>query len=172
MEYAIQKITTTEEIATCIAMMLSTHPWNALYFTEEQLAADLANGEAIQVYAAVTPDAKKPLGFLASMAHGIGFEPMIEYLCVSESCRGKGIGTALIRFFEEVLFPDADNLYLFVSDINPSAIALYERLGYQRIGALPDFNLMEQTEFLYRKTRRPRQAAKAATRYQNKKAGL
>jgi ribosomal protein S18 acetylase RimI-like enzyme len=139
--------------------MLSSNPWNALYFTEEQCKTDLAN-DALEVYAAISPN-KKILGFLASMAHGIGFEPMIEYLCVSESARGKGIGTTLIKFFEEKLFPQADNLYLFVSDINPNALSLYVRLGYLQIGEMPNFNLMNQTEFLLRKSRRPRQAARA-----------
>lgn len=160
MEYEIKRITATEELAACAKMMLSTNPWNVLYFTEEQCKADLAN-EALQVYAAIAPG-KKILGFLASMAHGIGFEPMIEYLCVNEIFRGKGIGTALIKFFEDELFPDSDNLYLFVSDINPDAMSLYVRLGYLQIGAMPNYNLVKQTEFLYRKSRRPRQAAKAA----------
>jgi hypothetical protein len=67
----------------------------------------------------------------------------------------------LISFFEDVLFPDADNLYMFVSDINPNAIRLYTRLGYNQVAALPNFNLESQTEFLHRKSRRPVQAKQA-----------
>lgn len=80
-------------------------------------------------------------------------------LCVDSQHRSQGVGSRLIEHFEEVLFPAADNLYLFVSDINPDAIRLYVRLGYLQVGALPNFNLEMQTEFLHRKTRRPRQAA-------------
>lgn len=158
MEYKIQKISASEDLAVCVQMMLSSNPWNALYFTEAQCSTDLASKE-LEVYAAISPD-NQILGFIASMAHGIGFEPMIEYLCVSENLRGKGIGSALINFFEEILFPLADNLYLFVSDINPDAKSLYERLGYQQIGEIPHFNLMNQTEFLLRKSRRPRQISR------------
>ena len=103
MKYEIQKISAPEDLAVCIQMMLSSNPWNALYFTEEQCKADLANN-ALEIYAAISAD-KQIIGFMASMAHGIGFEPMIEYLCVSENVRGKGVGTALIKFFEETLFP-------------------------------------------------------------------
>jgi len=159
-QYKIRQLTTPEEFAVCAQMMLSASPWNVLYFTREQCKADLAN-DALQVHAAVAPDGEI-FGFMASMAHGIGFEPMIEYLCIGQKHRGLGIGSALIAFFEEKLFPEADNLYLFVSDINPDAMRLYVRLGYQQVGALPNFNLEKQTEFLHRKSRRPRQAARAA----------
>jgi len=137
--------------------MLQANPWNALYFTREQCETDLARLE-ITVHGAVDHDGKV-LGFLASMAHGIGLEPMIEYLCIAEEFRNRCIGTRLIEFFESELFPEADNLYLFVSDINPNAIRLYTRMGYLQVGAMPNFNLESQTEFLHRKSRRPRQAA-------------
>jgi ribosomal protein S18 acetylase RimI-like enzyme len=135
--------------------MVASSPWNSLYFTQEQCEKDLAN-PAMAVHGAVDPGGTI-LGFLASLKYGIGFEPMIEYLCVGSSSRNRGIGSQLVNLFENDLFPEADNLYLFVSDINPDAIRLYVRLGYQQVGALPNFNLESQTEFLHRKSRRPRQ---------------
>ena len=66
----------------------------------------------------------------------------------------KGNAT-LISHFEDTLFPEADSLYLFVSDINPDAIRLYVRLGYLQVGVFPNFNLEGQTEYLHRKSRRP-----------------
>lgn len=134
-----------------------SNPWDKLYFTHEQCEADLAN-ESLAVHGAIAEDGAI-LGFLASMAQGIDFEPMVEYLCVDEAARNCGVGTRLIQHFEEVLFPEADNLYLFVSDINPHAIRLYIRLGYLQVGAFTNFNLEAQTEFLHRKTRRSRQEA-------------
>ncbi len=143
-----------ESFDVCVEMMLNANPWNQLYFTEEQCQTDLHNPQ-IMVDAAFNNESV--LGFIATMAHGLETEPMIVYLCVHENHRSQGIGSALIAHFESTLFPDADNLYMFVSDINPDAIRLYERLGYARIGELPDFNLVGQTEYLYRKSRRPRQ---------------
>jgi ribosomal protein S18 acetylase RimI-like enzyme len=72
-------------------------------------------------------------------------------------CRNKGIGTKLIKYFELTLYLEAHNLYLFVSDINPNAQRLYLRLGYLPVGAIPNYNLEMQTEFLFRKTRGPKQ---------------
>jgi ribosomal protein S18 acetylase RimI-like enzyme len=139
-------------------MMAASDPWKSLYFSQEQCEVELSRPE-ICIYGAIGHDATI-LGFLAALANGIGFEPMIEYLCVDERWRGKKIGTRLIEYFEESLFPDADNMYLFVSDINPNAMRLYIMLGYMQVGALPNFNLEMQTEFLFRKTRRPRQASR------------
>jgi ribosomal protein S18 acetylase RimI-like enzyme len=131
-----------------------------LYFTHEQCEAELSRREIV-VHGALSEEGNL-LGFLASAANGIGFEPIIEYLCVDARFRSKGIGTQLIDYFEQELFPEADNLYMFVSDINPKAIQLYLRLGYAQVGAFRDYNLVTQTEFLFRKTRRPRQARQRA----------
>lgn len=46
-------------------------------------------------------------------------------------------------------------MFLCVSDFNPRARALYERLGYELVGELPDFLVRGQAELLYRKTRGP-----------------
>ena len=110
----------------------------------------------MRVHLAVSPTGEF-LAFLATSPVGFGSEPLLEYLCVHEDHRDIGIGTRLINYFEEQLYREAANLYLFVSDINPNAVRLYERLGYKRIGELPDYNLVGQTEYLYRKYRRPRQ---------------
>lgn len=152
--YEIVELKHIEEFSDCATMMLESNPWNKLYFTRAQCEEDLARPE-MRVHGAVSDG--RILGFLASLSNGIGFEPMIEYLCVRDEYRNLGLGTKLISFFENMLFPEADNLYLFVSDINPDAIRLYVRLGYAQVGALPNFNLPMQTEFLYRKSRRGRQ---------------
>jgi ribosomal protein S18 acetylase RimI-like enzyme len=155
MDFTITQLTSPAEFFTCAALMVRTNPWSTLNFSAEQCAADLGHS-ALDVYAAISGDGTL-VGFCATLATGIGFEPMLEYLCVDAQFRNNGVGTKLIRYFEEELFPDADNLYLFVADINPDAMRLYVRLGYLQVGALPNFNLPGQTEFLHRKTRRPRQ---------------
>jgi ribosomal protein S18 acetylase RimI-like enzyme len=158
MSLSIELLEAGDDIRRCASLMVVTSPWSDLHFSKEQCVTNLRDPEVV-VHGAMSPR-DGLIGFIASMASGIGKEPMIEYLCVAEEARGRGIGTDLIAFFEQVLFPDADNLYLFVSDINPRARRLYARLGYITAGALPDYNLESQTEFLLRKSRRPRQAGR------------
>lgn len=134
MEYAVASLATESEFSQCASLMMRSNPWNKLYFTQDQCEDDLARPE-MTVHGAVSDDGAV-LGFLAALANGIGFEPMIEYLCVDPGHRNKGIGSALITHFEDVQFPAADNLYLFVSDINPDAIRLYEA-GLRPVGCVP-----------------------------------
>ena len=96
-------------------------------------------------------------GFVAVLPKGFAEEPLLEYICIEENYRDQGLGTRLLTFFEQRLFPSADNYYLLVSDINHKAKALYESLGYVQVGALSNYNLVDQTEYVMRKTVRPRQ---------------
>jgi ribosomal protein S18 acetylase RimI-like enzyme len=164
MQFTVNKLTSSADFSACASLMVQSNPWDKLYFSKDQCEAVLSHPE-ISVQGAIRGDGTI-LGFLASMANGIGFEPLIEYVCVDSRFRSNKIGTKLIEHFEEVLFPTVDNLYLFVSDINPDAARLYVRLGYLMVGAFENFNLEMQTEFLYRKTRRPRQAVRMAKQRQ------
>lgn len=150
-------ITNKPNIAHCAEMMASSNPWKILGFLESQ-CLELLSHDMIQVYGANLRNDKvsELVGFVASVENGIGFEPLLEFLCVSEAYRSEGIGTTLISYFEDELHPLSANLYLFVSDINPRAAKLYQKLGYMQVGALPDYNRLSQTEFLYRKSRRPK----------------
>ena len=98
------------------------------------------------------------IGFLASVQYGVGLEPLLEYLCIDSEYRNKGVGAKLIEYFESTLYLQARNLYLFASDINPNAQRLYLRLGYLPVGGIHNYNLEMQTEFLFCKTRGPKQA--------------
>lgn len=138
----------------CANLMAESEPWSRLYFTLDQCFKNLSS-PTLSVH--IAKDSDNILGFIATRIDGIEGEPLIEYICIDSQYRGKGLGSRLMSYAEDRLFASADNIYLFVSDINPRAIELYERLSYRRVGALPDYNLQGQTEYLYRKFRRPRQ---------------
>ncbi len=66
---------------------------------------------------------------------------MISCVLVGEEqARGKGVGTAMMRRICDFGFGDLDlhRLELYVFDFNRSAIACYERAGFQLEGALRD----------------------------------
>ena len=149
-ENQIIQIKDPRRLHECAQLMTSTDPWKVLGFTTAQCEKTLNH---IEMNVVGIMRSGKVIAFLASLATGISFEPLIEYLCVEESERSKGLGKLLIKHFEEQLFPQSKNLYMFVSDINPRAMALYEKMGYVKIGTWDNYNIVGQTEFLMRKTR-------------------
>jgi ribosomal protein S18 acetylase RimI-like enzyme len=153
--FEVRPLISDEDLRFCAGLMARSAPWRTLFFSEEQCMVNLSN-PLMTVHLAVSAAGVR-FAFLATLPMGLGSEPLLEYVCVHEDHRNAGIGTKLIAYFEAQMYGDAANVYLFVSDINPDAVRLYERLGYERVGVLPNYNLVAQTEYLYRKYRRPRQ---------------
>jgi len=57
----------------------------------------------------------------------------LEDLFVDESARGQGLGAALVRFaFERAQARGAQRIELDTNEVNTTAIALYEALGFSR----------------------------------------
>jgi len=83
------------------------------------------------------------------------FVGYIQTVCAAPEYRGKGVGTALVAFAEERILREHRNVFICVSDFNPAARRLYERLGYQRVGELTDYLVAGHSELLLRKTRGP-----------------
>lgn len=149
----VEVLSSTEHVRQCAALMIGASPWSVLGFTYEGCLADLRSVE-MKIHGVLDQESNV-LAFIATMEHGIGFEPLVEYICVDERCRRSGFGTKLLTYVAASLFTDDANIYMFVSDINPDAERLYRRLGYERVGILPDYNIVGQTEFLLRLTRGP-----------------
>jgi ribosomal protein S18 acetylase RimI-like enzyme len=79
-------------------------------------------------------------------------------LAVAPAAAGRGIGGRLLAAAEAAAKArGAEHLRLEVRSDNPSAIALYERRGYRRVGALP--NYYEDGAEALRYQRRLRQSA-------------
>lgn len=90
-------------------------------------------------------------GFLVLDMAG-AFAGYIQIVCVAPEFRGRGVGTALVRFAEERVFRDSPNVFLCVSSFNAGARRLYERLGYSQVGELTDYIAAGKSELLMRKT--------------------
>ena len=79
----------------------------------------------------------------------------IQILCVRPDCRGRGLGSILIRWAETRIFRDSPNAFIGVSSFNTGAQGLYKRLGFDPVGVLRELIVPGYDELLLRKTRGP-----------------
>jgi ribosomal-protein-alanine N-acetyltransferase len=143
-------------------LMASSEPWTILGRTLEQCRAILTGDDLVFV----ARDAGRPLGFVILDPRGLASSPYVRSIAVAAEARGRGVGTHLMRFAEEHFRPRARHIFLCVSSFNARARALYERLGYDVIGELPDYWFDGASEFLLHKRltggRPPRSPARGA----------
>lgn len=94
------------------------------------------------------PDSTEPVGgFLGRMNGGW---LAIELLLVPEIFRGMGLATQLIAMAEE----EARNRgchSAWIDTLNPKALSLYQRLGYEIFGELKDYPVGGSRVFLQKK---------------------
>ena len=79
----------------------------------------------------------------------------IQTIGVAPEMRGRGIGTAALRWAEARIFQKQRNVLLCVSSFNRGAQRLYRRLGYEVVGRLRDYVIAGHDEILLRKSLGP-----------------
>jgi [ribosomal protein S18]-alanine N-acetyltransferase len=136
--------------------MASSDPWRRLGRSFEE-SYRILRDPSRETYVALEPSADgepRVVGFTVLIMQG-AFVGYIQSVAAREDCRGRGFGTALIEFAEQRILRDAPNVFICVSSFNPAARRLYERLGYQLVGELPDYIVRGHSEILLRKTTGP-----------------
>jgi GNAT superfamily N-acetyltransferase len=111
------------------------------------LFAHLPPGQdlAIAVY---DPDSNDPVGGLLGRTNGGWLA--IELLFVPEAFRGVGLATQLIAMAEKEA-RNRDCHSAWIDTLNPEALRLYQRLGYEIFGELKDYPVGGSRFFLQKK---------------------
>jgi ribosomal protein S18 acetylase RimI-like enzyme len=86
-------------------------------------------------------------GFILIHPYGCAGSPYIASVAVAEGARGRGIGTQLVAFAERQM-TGRRFIFLCVSSFNRRAQELYRRLGYWRVGEMPDYVVEGHSEIL------------------------
>lgn len=131
--------------------MVASEPWVTLGLTLEQALQRLTDSSREVLVATLQ---EQIVGVLILHLSG-PLNGYIQTIAVHPDWRCRGIGTQMMEFAERRIFRQSPNVFLCVSAFNEHAQKLYERLGYQRIGELPDFLVRGFTEILMRKSRGP-----------------
>ena len=148
---AIRPVGSAAEREACAKLMTESEPWRTLQ-RDFETALALVSDPTRETY--WIEHAGAWAGFLLLYLQG-PFRGYIQTICLVPDVRGQGLGTAVLRWAEERIFRESPNVFLCVSDFNTGALRLYRRLGYELIGALPDFLVAGSAELLLRKTRGP-----------------
>jgi len=148
---AIRPLAHDAEAEFCARMMEQSEPWQSLGTAYDALF-DLMRNPARERYVATLDS--RIAGFVVINMSGT-LAGYIQTICVAPGNRSSGIGKLLMTHAEARIFRDTPNVFLMVSDFNASARRFYERLGYQSIGAIPEYLIAGRAEILMRKTAGP-----------------
>jgi ribosomal-protein-alanine N-acetyltransferase len=129
-------------------VMAQSEPWVTLDTGYQRSLGLLSNASRERYLAA---RAGVPAGFLMISMQG-AFVGYVQLLGVAAESRGQGVGKALIEFAEQRIFRETPNVFICVSDFNHDAQRFYAKMGYRRVGELPDFIMAGHAEILLRKT--------------------
>lgn len=135
------KIANMSYVDDCVNILQNSE-LGKVYFSDYAKAKGMLTYAIEQkgVYAAFD-DKEECMGFIYYMSKGVfGSYPYLHIVVVKEECRSLGIGKQLMKYFEENASDSLPAKYfLTVDDFNPKAKKLYEYLGYECVGELPDF---------------------------------
>lgn len=120
------------------------------YYSGGTLPAVLARAaSAGELYLALDEE-DRPVGAMWVSLRGFcGLYPYLKLIGVHERCRGQGLGAFLLGELDRMaLESGARRVTLMVSDFNEGGQRLYERMGYWKLGELPNAAREGITEFV------------------------
>jgi ribosomal protein S18 acetylase RimI-like enzyme len=151
-------------IRACGEIVSNSDPWKRLNERIDFRAA--LSGGRMHMQAYVCLAGTDPVGFVLFTPEPVfargGY---LKAIGVAPAFRGKGVGSMLLSFAEQVTASRAQNFFLCVSSFNRRAMAFYKSCGYCKVGSLRDLIVPGASEHIFWKrlettsprTRRARQ---------------
>ena len=135
------------------AWIAAIEPWRGLGYRAAPLGRYLARlaGEG-GAWVATEGRRGIPLGVVVA-TDGFLLGGFIALLAVRPEAAGRGIGQALVADVARRVFAKRRWLFVSCDRNNLAALRFYRRLGFRRVGVLPDLVRAGRTELLLRKSR-------------------
>jgi|SRR6218665_29689 len=115
----------------------------------------LERGEGLLL---ATEESLGPVGVCWFLTRGtFGTGAYLRTLAIREDRQGSGLGARLLAAYEAGCGSPPGGYFLLTSDFNAAAQRFYERHGYRRVGALPDFAVPGVSELVFWKPRAVRE---------------
>lgn len=120
------------------------------YFSEAG-KAEKALAEALesrQLHVALAEDGTCA-GFIYYAPTGVFMHfPYLHIIAVKKEYRGMGVGKQLLQYVADRAMEGSRKTFLTVDDFNPDARRLYEAVGYQEVGPIPNLYKKGRTSYL------------------------
>ena len=129
-------------------LLANSEPWITLRIAQDQCLKNCHNPD-FQVFMAYT--AGRPSGIILIDPKGVAGSPYIKSIAVYPEFRGKGIGSALLAYAEDLFRNKSKYIFLCVSSFNKRAQKFYDRNGYKVVGELKDYIIEGASEILIHK---------------------
>lgn len=149
MDHIVISLATDADRDWCARLMAESDPWIRLGRGYEECLAACQPHPGTVLF--IARDGDTACGFALLRERGLAGSPYLASIGVAEAYRGRGIGSRLLAHAESHFRPRARHMFLCVSSFNQSARRLYERLGYVRVGELPDYIIDGASEILMHK---------------------
>ncbi|HVT09218.1 MAG TPA: GNAT family N-acetyltransferase [Polyangia bacterium] len=125
-------------------------PWHGLGYTAAGLARYLGRKARARAVLVARAGRAAPLA-VAVLDDGVLLGGFIALLAVRPEAAGQGVGTALVEHLAARVARKRRWLYVSADGNNRSALRFYGRLGFERVGRLPDLVRPGRTEILLRR---------------------
>jgi ribosomal protein S18 acetylase RimI-like enzyme len=134
--------------------IVGIEPWKSLGYQAAPLGRYLGRmAKEREVWIARGPGrGEGPLG-LVVVQDGFLLGGFVSLLAVRPEDAGKGVGRALMEHVAQEVFARRPWLYVSCDSDNKRALAFYRKLGFQRVGRLPDLIKPKRDEILLRRGR-------------------
>lgn len=131
------------------SQLAAMNPWRALNYSAVQLENYLlAPDSALNRY---TVRVDNTIVGIVAVRYPWLKGPYLELIGLFPEIQRRGLGTAIMAWFESVAQPTATNLWVLVSSFNESARRFYLRHGFKEIGQIDALVYPQSTELLLRK---------------------
>lgn len=121
---------------------LHSEPAGSANCEELWLAEDAADRRSLLGFARVLIGSERGSGHFGRGGY-------LRLIALRPGENGRGVGSRLLAAVEDSVRMRHSDLFLLTSDFNQAAQRFYERAGYVRVGALPDFVHAGITELIY-----------------------
>ena len=126
-------------------------PWRGLGYRADALGRYLARKAATGNAWVARAAGKGPPLAIAVVDDGVLLGGFIALLAVRPESSGQGLGRALVEHVAAQTFASRRWLYVSCDGNNAAALRFYRKLGFSRVGRLPDLVCQGRTEILLRK---------------------